>query len=168
MTHSKILLFAVFTFLSLSVLGQMGVAYDLKKPEKFENRILASEKSNTGKKIKKPRRFVQNTITHYNFFFNANVKLNTIIARAKAQNKDDYTRLLPFYNYSLDATSSQKKELDSVIYKCTMGILIHDTRNDWIDNLYMLIGKTYYLKKDFDSAYITFQFINYAFAPKEE
>ncbi|HEX9514239.1 MAG TPA: tetratricopeptide repeat protein [Puia sp.] len=168
MTHSKILLFAVFTFLSLSVLGQIGVAYDLNKPPKFENRVLASEKSNTGKRIKKPRRFVQNTITHYNFFFNANVKLNTVIARAKAQNRDDYTRLLPFYNYSLDATASQKKELDSVIYKCTMGILIHDTRNDWIDNLYMLIGKTYYLKKDFDSAYITFQFINYAFAPKEE
>jgi len=167
-THSKILLFAVFTFLSLSVLGQMGVAYDLKKPAKFENRTLASEKSNTGKKIKRARRFVQNTITHYNFYFNANEKLNLVIARAKTQNRDDYTRLLPFYNYSLDVTAGQKKELDSVIYKCTMGILIHDTRNDWIDNLYMLIGKTYYLKKDFDSAYITFQFINYAFAPKEE
>jgi tetratricopeptide (TPR) repeat protein len=48
-----------------------------------------------------------------------------------------------------------------------MGILIHDTRNDWIDNLYLLIGKTYYYKKDFDSAYITLQFLNYAFAPKE-
>ena len=167
-THSKILLFAVSTLFSLSIFGQMGVAYDLKKPAKFENRTLASETSNTGKKIKKPRRFVQDVITHYNFFFNANVKLNTVIARAKAQNRDDYTRLLPFYNYSLDATASQKKELDSVIYKCTMGILIHDTRNDWIDNLYMLIGKTYYLKKDFDSAYITFQFINYAFAPKED
>ncbi|HTI12292.1 MAG TPA: tetratricopeptide repeat protein [Puia sp.] len=168
MTHSKILLFAVFTLFSLSVFGQMGVAYELNKPQKFESRVLASEKSNTGKKIKKPRRFVQNTITHYNYFFNANVKLDMVVARAKAQNRDDYTRLLPFYNYSLDATSAQKKELDSVIYKCTMGILIHDTRNDWIDNLYMLIGKTYYLKKDFDSAYITFQFINYAFAPKED
>lgn len=168
MTYSKILLFAVFTFLSLGVLGQLGVAYDLKKPQKFENRVLASEKSNTGKNIKKPRRFVQNTITHYNYWYNANEKINMVIARAKAQNRDDYTRLLPFYNYTLDATATQKKELDSVIYKCTMGILIHDTRNDWIDNLYMLIGKTYYLKKDFDSAYITFQFINFAFAPKEE
>lgn len=168
MTHSKILLFAVATLFSLSIFGQMGVAYDLKKPEKFEDRILASEKSNTGKRIKKPRLFVQNTITHYNFFFNANVKLNTVIARAKASNRDDYTNLLPFYNYSLEATSAQKKELDSVIYKCNMGILIHDTRNDWIDDLYMLMGKSYYLKKEFDSAYITFQFINYAFAPKEE
>jgi hypothetical protein len=49
-----------------------------------------------------------------------------------------------------------------------MGILIHDTRNDWIDNLYLLMGESYYYKKFYDSAYITFQFINWAFAPKEE
>jgi tetratricopeptide (TPR) repeat protein len=167
-TYSTTLLFAVFFFFSLAVSGQVGVDYDLKKPPKFENRILASETSNNGKKFKKSRRFIQNTITHYNFYFNANEKLNTVIARAKLQNRDDYTKLLPFYNYTLEATSGQKKDLDSVIYKCTMGILIHDTRNDWIDNLYLLIGKTYYLKKDFDSAYITFQFLNYAFAPKEK
>ncbi len=113
------------------------------------------------------RRFLQNTVTHYNFYFNANNKMNEVVARAKFQNKDDYTTLLPFYNYTLEATASQKKELDSVIYKCTAGILIHDTRNDWIDNLYLLIGKAYFFRKTFDSAYITFQFLNYAFSPKE-
>lgn len=155
--------------LSLSIFGQQGVAYDLKKPAKFENRTLASEKSGENpKKIKKVRRFIQNTVTHYNYYFNANEKLNMVLMRAKVQQKDDYTTLLPFYNYTLDATAAQKRELDSVIYKCTMGILIHDTRSDWVDNLYMLIGKSYYYRKDFDSAYITFQFLQFAFAPKEE
>ena len=169
MTYSKILLFAVFSILSLSSIGQIGVAYDLKKPAKFENRTLASEKSGENpKKIKKVRRFIQNTVTHYNYYFNANEKLNQVIARAKQQNKDDYTNLLPFYNYTLEATTAQKRELDSVIYKCTAGILIHDTRSDWVDNLYFLIGEAYYLRKEFDSAYITFQFVNFAFAPKEE
>ena len=155
--------------LCLASLGQQGVAYDLAKPKRFENRTLASEKSGENpKRIKKVRRFIQNTVTHYNFYFNANEKLNQVIDRAKVQNRDDYTRLLPFYNYTLEATLAQKRELDSVIYKCTAGILIHDTRNSWIDDLYMLIGKAYYLRKDFDSAYITFQFVNFAFAPKEE
>src|ERR1700744_1404122 len=158
----------ISSLLCLAASGQLGVDYDLKKPAKFENRILASEKSNNGKKFKKSRRFIQNTITHYNYYFNANEKLKTVVARAKSTFKDDYTRLLPFYNYSLDATLAQKKELDSVIYKCTAGILIHDTRNDWIDNLYLLIGKTYYFKKDFDSAYITLQFLNFAFAPRDK
>lgn len=168
MTYSKILLFAVFSILTLATFGQQGVAYDLTKPKKFENRTLASEKSGDNpKKIKRVRRFIQNTVTHYNYYFNANEKLNQIIARAKQQNKDDYTSLLPFYNYTLEATFAQKRELDSVIYKSTAGILIHDTRSDWVDNLYMLIGEAYYLRKDFDSAYITFQFVNFAFAPKE-
>lgn len=168
MTYSKILLFAVFPFFPLILFGQEGIDYDLKKPAKFENRVLASEKSNNGKKLSKSRRFVQNTVTHYNYYYNANVKIEAVIARAKSRNKDDYTRLLTFYNYSLDNTASQKTDLDSIIYKCTMGILIHDTRNDWIDNLYVLIGRTYYLKKDFDSAFISFQFSNYAFAPHDK
>ncbi|MBS1661235.1 MAG: hypothetical protein JST68_09315, partial [Bacteroidetes bacterium] len=167
MTYSRILLLLVFSLLYLASSGQVGVAYDLVKPKKFENRVLASEKSNDGKKFKKSRRFIQNTITHYNYYFNANEKLKMIMERAKGQFRDDYTRLLPFYNYTLDATLAQKREVDSIIYKCTAGILIHDTRNDWIDNLYLLIGKAYYLKKDFDSAFITLQFLNYAFAPKE-
>ncbi len=63
---------------------------------------------------------------------------------------------------------SKKRDLDSVIFKCTTGILVHDTRNDWIDNLYLLIGKAYYFRKTFDTAYITLQFLNFAFAPKEK
>lgn len=167
MTYSRILLLFIATFIYLSSSGQVGVDYTLVKPKKFENRVLASEKSNNGKKFKKSRRFIQNTITHYNYYFNANEKLRMILERAKGQFRDDYTRLLPFYNYTLEATLAQKRELDSIIYKCTAGILIHDTRNDWIDNLYLLIGKAYYFKKDFDSAFITLQFTNYAFAPKE-
>ncbi len=168
MTRFIILLLIASSFYSLTTSGQVGVVYDLQsqKPARFENRTLASEKSNDGK-FKRVRHFIQNTVTHYNFYFNANNKLNEVIARAKAGYKDDYTQLLSFYNYSLDGTYSQKKELDSVIYKCTAGILIHDTRNDWIDNLYLLIGKSFYFRKTFDSAYISFQFLNFAFAPKE-
>ena len=166
-TYIRTVLLMVFSFFYLTSSGQVGVDYTLTKPKKFENRTLASEKSNDGRKFKKSRRFIQNTITHYNYWWNAKEKLRMILERAKSQFRDDYTLLLPFYNYTLDATLSQKRELDSIIYKCTAGILIHDTRNDWIDNLYLLIGQTYYFKKDFDSAYITLQFLNYAFAPKE-
>jgi tetratricopeptide (TPR) repeat protein len=151
----------------LKVSGQAGITYDLKKPEKYENVQLASERT-PDKKFKIPRHFIQNTITHYNYYFNANNKLNEVIARAKSLNKDDYSRLLSFYNYTLDATARDKKELDSVIYKVTAGVLIHDLRNDWVDNLQMLMGRAYYFRKDLDTAYTIFQFINYAFSPKEK
>jgi tetratricopeptide (TPR) repeat protein len=159
--------FIFFNFVAMDGFGQLGITYDLKKPEKYENRKLGYEKTEETK-FKLPRHFIQNTITHYNYYFNANNKLNEILARAKAQNRDDYTKLLPFYNYSLDVTLRDKRNLDSLIDKVNTAILVHDLRNDWVDNLYMLMGKAYYYRKELDSAYITFQFINYAFGPKEK
>ena len=137
-----------------------------KKPEKFENRKLGSEKT-ADKKFTVPRNFYQNSITHYNYYFNANNRVNTVVDRAKLSLKDDYSNLLSFYPYSLDNTATQKTELDSVIYTSTAGILLHDLRNDWIDNMYMLIGKAYFFRKDFDSALMTFQFINYNLFPRK-
>ena len=93
-------------------------------------------------------------------------RLDEIIARAKQSTKDDYTRLLPYYNYSLDLTATDP-DIDSIIYKCNAGILLHDLRNDWVDDLYFLMGKAYYLRKNFDSAQHVFLYINYAFAPKD-
>lgn len=147
--------------------AQDALSVDVKKPEKFENKKLGYEKT-AEKKFTLPRRFTQNTFTHYNYYFNANNKLNEAISRVKASHKDDYSRLLPFYNYTLDKTAGEKQELDSVIYKSNVAILIHDLRNNWVDNMYMLMGKAYYYRNQLDSAYLTFQYINYAFSPKEK
>ena len=147
--------------------SQLGISFDIKKPRQYEERVLKSEKSDQ-KKFNLPRRFIQNTVTHYNYFFNANNKLNEVIDRAKEAHKDDYSELLSFYNYSLDVTAQDTTQLDSIINKSMTGIVLHDLRNDWIDNMYLLWGVAYYLGKEFDSAYLTFQFINYAFANKEK
>ena len=138
-----------------------------KKPEKFENRKLGSERM-ADKKFTLVRRFFQNTYTHYNYYYNANNKINAVIEQAKAAQKDDYSKLLSYYPYTLDNTASQASELDSVIYKATAGILLHDLRNDWIDNMYLLMGKAFFLRKDFDSAAATFQFINYNLFPRKK
>ena len=46
--------------------------------------------------------------------------------------------------------------------------MLHDLRSDWADNMYILWGASYYYQQQFDSAYLMFQFINYAFAEKEK
>jgi outer membrane protein assembly factor BamD (BamD/ComL family) len=139
----------------------------LEKPKKYENRSLGYEKTFT-KKMGLKRRFVQNTVSHFNFNFNAQQKLDAVVRAAQQSHVDDFTQLLPFYNYSPNKTAAAKTDLDSVIYKATAGIVLHDLRNDWIDNLYFLIGQAYFFRNDLDSAYISFQFINYAFAPREK
>lgn len=147
--------------------AQPGSTIYLNKPEKYENRKLGSEKTED-RKFNTSRHIYQNMVTHYNYFFNANNKLNSVITRAKSSFRDDYTQLLPFYDFSLDATSQEKNEIDTIIYKCTAGVLLHDLRNDWVDDMYLLLGKTYYYRKDFDSAINVFRYINYAFAPKDD
>ncbi len=160
----------VFFSCSLVAVSQPAWTFDLfgkeKKPEKYEEKLLPSEK--TDKKYTVVRNFLQNTTSHYNFFYNANAKLDAIVERAKIANKDDYAKLLSFYGYSLENTASQKSDLDSVVYKCTAGILLHDLRSNWVDNFYLLIGKSYFFKKDFDSAALTFQFINYNLFPRKK
>ena len=139
----------VFILLTVqSLFAQLGFELDIKKPEPYENRELKSEKPQD-KKLKTTKRFFQNTTTHYNYFYNANTKLNEIIDRAKLAHKDDYSELLPFYNYSLNVTVQDSLELDSVIYKSKTGIVLHDLRNDWADNLYLLWGASYYLQQVF-------------------
>ncbi len=160
-------IFLILCQAAIPSFGQLGISFDLKKPKEYDDRVLRSEKSDE-KKFNLPRRFIQNTVTHYNYFFNANNKLNEVLERAKSAFKDDYSKLLPFYNYSLDVTAKDNMQLDSIIYKSETGIALHDLRNDWVDNLYLLWGASYYLQKEFDSAYMMFQFINYAFAPKEK
>ncbi len=153
-------------FVVLDGYCQPGTTVELDKPKQYQNRTLASEKTGD-KKFNLKRHIYQNMVTHYNYYFNANNHLNDIIDKAKLNFRDDYTQLLPFYNYSLDVTA-QDQDIDSVIYKCNAGIFLHDLRNDWIDNMYLLMGKAYYYRKNFDSATAVFQYINYAFAPKED
>ncbi len=163
-------LFLIFYFNASSALCQAGnITFDVQKdkPEKFKNKTLKSETTGD-KKFTLKKRISQNTVSHYNYYFNANNKLNEVIERARLANKDDYGKLLPFYGYSLNTTAIQKTELDSVIYKATAGILLHDLRSDWVDNLYLLIGKSYLYQKEFDSASMTFQFINYNLFPRKK
>lgn len=154
--------------LVFSAQAQPGSTLELtNKPPKYEKRQFASEKTSSTR-FGKVRHIYQNTITHYNYFFNANNRLNGVIDRAKQSFRDDYTQLLPFYNYSLDVTSQERRELDTIIYKCVAGIVLHDLRTDWVDNMYMIMGRAYFLRKNFDSSLRVFRYINYAFAPKDD
>ncbi len=155
----------LFTVCFFAAESQPNTTIELKKTDKFQNRQLASEKTGN-KKFTVPKRLYSNMVSQYNYYFNANAKLEDIIATAKAAHQEDYRQLLPFYNYSLEETA--KGQIDTVLYKCTAGILLHDLRNDWVDRLYLLMGKAYLHRQDFDSAAMVLQYINYAFAPKDE
>src|SRR6478736_7778058 len=100
-------LLSILLCLSFMAFSQDALRPDVDKPEKFDNKKLGYEKTGE-KKFTAPRRFMQNTTTHYNYYFNANDRLNAVIDRAKAIHRDKYNELLSFYSYSLDQTAADK------------------------------------------------------------
>ena len=81
------ILLCVFCLFAIHASGQLTLP-KIEKPKGYEDRELPSEKDT--KKFTTLRRFWHNTGTHYNFYFNANVKLNEVIERAKLAFVDDY------------------------------------------------------------------------------
>jgi len=117
------------------------------------------------KKYTLGRRAYQNTVSQFNYLFHAEISFNEIIQKARAQNEDDYTELLPFYDYDLSITA--KESIDSIIYRCNANIVLHDLRSNYVDDAYLLLAKSYLFHKNFDTAASILQFINYSFYDKE-
>ncbi|MEO8117477.1 MAG: hypothetical protein ABI653_07485, partial [Bacteroidota bacterium] len=61
----------------MAAFSQPGSTIELKKPKPYENRTLASEKTKEGK-LGFGKKLFQNTITHYNYYFNAATRLQEI------------------------------------------------------------------------------------------
>ena len=118
------------------------------------------------KKYTLGRRAYQNTVSQFNYLFNAEIELDEIIQKARDLNEDDYTELLPFYDYDLSITA--KESIDSIIYRCNANIVLHDLRSNYVDDAYLLLAKSYLFHKNFDTAGSILQFINYSFYDKED
>ena len=118
------------------------------------------------KKYTLGRRAYQNTVSQFNYLFNADITLDEIIQKARDVHEDDYTELLPFYDYDLSITA--KESIDSIIYRCNANIVLHDLRSNYVDDAYLLLAKSYLFHKNFDTAGSILQFINYSFYDKED
>lgn len=107
-----------------------------------------------------PRRIYQNTVTRYNYYYNARRKYNEAIRTLTKNHKEDYSKTISLHPYDpLKLGPSVASEMDSVIKKSSFSTQIHDPRSKWFDNLYLLMGKASYVKNDFEGAISTFQFV---------
>jgi hypothetical protein len=130
---------------------------EVEKPLPYE-RLL-------NKKYTLGRRAYQNTVAHYNYYFNGHEELDELVAKSRSLYQDDYTQLLSFYDYDLNDIA--KSSIDSIIYRANANIVLHDLRNNWVDDAYLLMAKAYLFHKNFDTAGSILQFINYSFDEKE-
>ncbi|UYQ91655.1 hypothetical protein MKQ68_16320 [Chitinophaga horti] len=136
-----------------------------KSSPKPDDRRTPSEKL-AAKKFDFRRKVYQNLVTRYNYYYNAKLKLENTLKGIQQQQLENYNKLLPFYPYTIESLNLSENELDSVIQKGSLAVQLHDPRGKWIDDCYLLIGKAYFYKRDWENANSTFRYINTVFAPK--
>ncbi len=136
---------------------RMQLALDLKIKKKRE--AWSNEKM-LKKKWSAPRRAIQNTFTRYNYYFNADNKMDEALRNMQRTRKENYDSLLALFPFDPNRDSTMlAADMDSIIQKTSIGIQIHDPRTKWSDDLYLLMGQAYYYKGDYKNAAITFKYI---------
>lgn len=107
-----------------------------------------------------PRSVFQNTFTRFNYYFNADQKMDEALDNMQRFRQENYDSLLALYPFDPDRDSSVlASDMDSIIRKASLGIQIHDPRTKWGDDLYLLLGQAYYYKGDYENASDAFKYI---------
>lgn len=132
-----------------------SLAFEMKIKEKHEK---YSNKKMLKKKWSLPRRITQNTFTRYNYYYNANLKMEEAHENMLRSNQDNYDTLLRLFPFDPNVDSAKlASDMDSVLLKAATGIQIHDPRSKWQDDLYLLVGEAYYYKADYENAGAAFK-----------
>jgi len=107
----------------------------------------------------------QNMNSKFNGWFNANELLKESLIILDTMQQDNYNELLPIYKYAaVDNADPVKADLDEAIKKVSVVVTLHKY-SDWSDDCYLLIGKSLYLKKDYEAAENAFEFYMDEFLP---
>lgn len=136
---------------------KMQLALELKIKKKH---MAWSNEKMLKKKWGVPRQAVQNTFTRYNYFFNADKKMDEALANMQRVRKENYDSTIALFPFDPDRDSSVlAADMDSIIQKASVGIQIHDPRTKWGDDLYLLLGEAYYYKGHYNDAATSFRYI---------
>jgi tetratricopeptide (TPR) repeat protein len=74
--------------------------------------------------------------------------------------KDNFEQLIELFPFDPNKDSTVfSSDMDTIINKASLGLQIHDPRTKWADDLYLLMGKAYYFKGDYDKAGACFKYI---------
>ena len=106
-----------------------------------------------------------NTTAKYNGYFNADVIVDETLLSLKESHRDNYAKLLPIYEYmAIEDSKAIASELDRAIEKSAIVINLH-RESDWEDDCYLIIGKSQFLKQEYEEAVNTFRYMMDEFDP---
>lgn len=136
-------------------------------------------------------RTYHNTTAKFNVYFNGNEAFKSGVKRAEQSHVDNYVDILPvFVINTAEASSTSKGDMDKAIKKASKAIKYHSikakpkkksgklspkdlefySQNEyckWIDDSYLLMGKSYYIQQDYYQARQNFEYMLSQY-PKEK
>lgn len=73
--------------------------------------------------------------------------------------EDIFTELLPVFKYgNQQSVQSMAPSYDEIIKKSSIAIQLHP-KSHWVDDSYLLIGKSNFYKGEYDESLKTFQYV---------
>ena len=113
------------------------------------------------------RRAYHNLTAHYNAYWNGNESLKEGIAELRKSARENYTSVLPVYNYGTQSNAQAlNPNMDRAIEKASKVIQKHSMYFDkkehvkWVMHSYMLIGKANFYKQDYNAARRAFEYVS--------
>ena len=100
-----------------------------------------------------------NTTARYNRFYHGNLILEEAKEGLKLGHTDNFNEILKVYALGdVESFSGNASQMDEIVKKAA-NIIDKHPRSKWIDNTYLLIGKSHFYKGDFFSAIDVFNFV---------
>ena len=110
------------------------------------------------------------TTTKYNGYFNAKQSYNLGVKKLEEKHKDDFNELLTIFPLGSEKeVQTIYPQMDKALKKCAQAISKHSMfikgkeHNTWIDDCYLLIGKSYFYKREYIKAIEAFRLVSRQF-----
>ncbi len=116
--------------------------------------------------VTKFQKFYQNTTSEYNGYFNANILYEESLLKMNDQVQDNYNKVLPVYKYTeADNPKAVAEDLDEAVKKVSVVVSLH-RQSDWVDDCYLLMGKSLFLKQDYETAQEALEYLVAEYNPQ--
>ncbi len=117
--------------------------------------------------LSKVGQMYENMTAYYNGYFNANELYEESIRNIERSHRDNYNQILPIFPYqAAENVESEHANLDLAMEKVSKVVALRRA-SDWTDDCYLMLAKCQYVKKDYESAEKTLNYLVHYFDPNQ-
>ncbi len=163
-TKIFISLFLLFFFAQTIEAQQNRSVYRTTKKEKSSKSKKSKYTSASSGQSTALRNAYQDMTARYNGFFHANLIIQESLQSLDQSHKDNYQELLDIFTFDGgNEASSVHSQMDVAIQKASVDIKVHPN-SKWVDDCYLLMGKAYFFKGDYEEALQNLEYVNKQFS----